>query len=166
MTAQRAVTPRRTGYLLVASATLALAGCATPSGNTTAPSSTTAGRTQWKEPARYSFVLDSRCGEQPLTGRFRVNVANGNVTETSGLDEPARNALKIGRPDLIPTLGRLVNELDTARRTGADVADIAVDPTDGHPLRITIDPKKNAIDDERCYTIPEYTPTSSSPARP
>jgi hypothetical protein len=38
------------------------------------------------------------------------------------------------------------------------VARVDVDPGDGHPVRITIDPDKNAVDDDLCYTISDYAP--------
>jgi hypothetical protein len=74
----------------------------------------------------------------------------------TGLDDAARNALASGHSDLVPTLGHLVDELNAAKRAGADVARVDVDPGDGHPVRITIDPNKNAVDDELCYTISDY----------
>jgi hypothetical protein len=57
-----------------------------------------------------------------------------------------------------PHRGSRRGELDTAKHTGADVARADLDPGDGHPARITIDPSKNAVDDELCYTISDYTP--------
>lgn len=125
MMSGEAATGRRICSVAVLTATLVLAGCATSNGNSN-PSGT--GSRQCHEPARYTFVLDSRCGEQPLIGRFQISVANGTVTVATGLDDAARNALAGGRRDLVPTLGRLVDELETAKHTGADVAQADVDP--------------------------------------
>jgi hypothetical protein len=54
-----------------------------------------------------------------------------------------------------PTLGELLDELAEARRDGAYEAKLTTNPVDGHPTGITIDPIKNAIDDEACYAISE-----------
>jgi hypothetical protein len=34
---------------------------------------------------------------------------------------------------------------------------VEVDPVDGHPTSIRIDPQANAIDDESCYDISDYS---------
>jgi len=112
----------------------------------------------WQEPARYSYTLESRCGEQQLIGKFRVTVAGGAVTEAKGLDEQGIAALRGTRPDFIPTLRQLVDQVDKARGSGAEVVDIESDPASGHPVRITIDMSKSSIDDESCFTISDYTP--------
>lgn len=134
-----------------------LAGC----GNVTAqtagsPTPAPTSASPWQEPARYSYVLDSRCGERALIGRFQVAVANGRVTRATGLDEPGRNAVAHPSRDLVPTIGQLLSELDRARQSGAHVATVDRDSADGHPVRITIDQNKDAIDDEACYTISGY----------
>jgi hypothetical protein len=59
--------------------------------------------------------------------------------------------------DLVPTLSRLEAEAETARRNGADVVEVERDLGDAHPTKITIDPDRNAVDDEECYTIEDYT---------
>jgi hypothetical protein len=111
---------------------------------------------EWKEPARYSYVLDSRCGERPLIGRFQVEVANGRVTRAIGLDESGRSAVARPSGDPVPTIGGLLAVWERARKGGAHVATVERDPADGHPVRITIDRIKNAIDDEACFTISNY----------
>jgi hypothetical protein len=132
-------------------ATAALAGCGDSGADTVAPAS------QWQEPSRYSFVLDSTCGERALIGRFRIMVEQGRVTKVEGLDESAQRALEGGRNDIAPTLRQLLQELDSARRAGAEVADITTDPADGYPTKITIDPAANSTDDESCYAITEFS---------
>ena len=111
----------------------------------------------WAEPARYRFVLDSTCGERALIGRFRATVVDGRVVRTEGLDDAAKRAVQLRLADLVPTLGQLVVEVDTAREDGAAVARTDVDPVDGHPTAITIDRTTDAIDDESCYVISDYT---------
>jgi hypothetical protein len=111
----------------------------------------------WTAPAKYGFTLDSQCGERALIGRFQVTVENDIVVRSAGLDDAARRALMLRMADLIPTLSRLEAEAETARREGADVVEIVRDPGDGHPTKITIDPQRNAVDDEACYTIEDYT---------
>jgi hypothetical protein len=111
----------------------------------------------WTEPEKYGFVLDSECGERALIGRFQVTVENGAVVRAKGLDDSARRALMLRLADLVPTLGRLEAEAATARDAGADVVEIERAAGDGHPTKITIDESRNAVDDEACYTIEEYT---------
>jgi hypothetical protein len=110
----------------------------------------------WTAPAKYAFTLTSDCGERSLIGRFRVTVRD-EVAEAEGLDDSARGALMLRIADLVPTLSRLEAEAEAARRSGADEVTIERDPADGHATKITIDTEKNAIDDEACYTIEDYT---------
>jgi len=131
----------------------ALTGCGEAGAHSTAPAQAAV---QWQEPARYSFVLDSTCGERALIGRFRITVEQGKVTKAEGLDESARRAVENGPSDTAPTLRQLLDELDEARQARADVAELSADPSDGHPTKITIDPAADSIDDESCYAITEY----------
>jgi hypothetical protein len=110
----------------------------------------------WTAPAKYAFTLTSDCGERALIGRFRVTVRD-EVAQAEGLDDSARGALMLRIADLVPTLSRLEAEAETARRGGADEVTIERDASDGHATKITIDTEKNAIDDEACYTIEDYT---------
>jgi hypothetical protein len=152
MTAFAAAARHGQALTVILAATVALGGCAEPDIGTSPQ--TTSG---WQEPARYSYVLESRCGEQQLIGKFQVSVVDGAVTDAKGLDEAATNALRGTQPDLVPTLDRLLEQVNEARRSGAEIADVDVDPGDGHPVRITIDPRKNTIDDESCFTISDYS---------
>ncbi|MFI1368649.1 DUF6174 domain-containing protein [Streptomyces griseochromogenes] len=112
--------------------------------------------TAWKEPSTYTYTLDSTGGERLLTGTFRVSVRDGKVTHAVGLDEESRRVVQRS-PGAVPTIGRLVKELEQARHDGADTAE-AEYSTVGHPLRITLDPDANAVDDEARYVIRDYTP--------
>ena len=111
----------------------------------------------WTAPAKYGFTLDSQCGERALIGRFQVTVQDDKVVHTEGLDDAARRALMLRMADLVPTLTQLEAEAEAARREGADVVEVERDLGDAHPTKITIDPEQNAVDDEACYTIEDYT---------
>lgn len=110
----------------------------------------------WVEPPAYGFVLESSCGEPALIGRFRVTVADGRVTGVQGLDESARRATQTSETELVPTLGQLVEAARTAREDGAEVVRTTVDPADGHPTAVTIDPAVDGIDDGTCYAVSDY----------
>ena len=157
----------------VAAATL-LGGCAnqtqageiqageTQAGETQAGAPAPAGSVQvataaWAEPDSYKFTLTSSCGERALIGRFKSTVKQGLVVETVGLDDSARRALMLRLSRLVPTLGQLAAQAETARKAGADTVVIKTDPTDGHPTSITIDPDARNIDDEQCYEISDYS---------
>jgi hypothetical protein len=140
---------RRIAALL---AVCALAACGEGTGESAATSS-------WSEPARYTYVLDSQCGERLLIGRFRVTVAEGAVTDVEGLDESARRATESpGIKTQTPTLAQLVKRVADAQAKGAHRASAEFDKADGHPTRAEIDREKNAIDDEECYTVTDYRP--------
>lgn len=150
----------------------ALGGCANQAGNQganqagspggnlagiNAAAKAPAGQPVWTEPPRYTFTLTSSCGERALIGRFQVTVSQGFVTRQLGLDDSARRALTLRLGKLVPTLGELKAEADTAREKGADQVVVEADPSDGHPTSIRIDPRANAIDDESCYEISDYS---------
>lgn len=132
----------------------AAAGCAAP---IAAPLPAGTPRPAWTEPANYKFTFESTCGEQALIGRFRVEVADGIVDRTEGLDDAGRRALMMRIANLIPTLGKMVSDAEAAEARGADEVVIEHDPTDGHPTAIRIDEEKNAVDDETCIAISDYT---------
>jgi uncharacterized protein DUF6174 len=142
----------RGGVLVGAILLFAAAGCASP-----AAAPPAAPPPAWVEPANYKFTFESACGEQALIGRFRVEVADRIVDRTEGLDEAGRRALMLRIANLIPTLGKMVEDAEAARAQGADEVVIDRDPADGHPTAIRIDQEKNATDDETCFTISDYT---------
>jgi hypothetical protein len=115
----------------------------------------------WAEPARYAYTLQSSCGERLLIGRFRVTVERGAVTKAEALDESAASVLEGRKPDVVPSIGALVAEAAKARADNADKVTVELDPADGHPTKVTIDPYSNAIDDESCYDVTGYTVLSS-----
>ncbi|MFI9155192.1 DUF6174 domain-containing protein [Streptomyces sp. NPDC053367] len=112
-------------------------------------------RTPWEEPASYAYTLESGEGERALIGKFRITVRDHRVTRALGLDESGRRVVK-EFPEQVPTIGRLLGELEQARSEGADEAE-AVYTAEGRPERITVDWDRNALDDESLYVISAYT---------
>lgn len=110
----------------------------------------------WKEPASYVYTLTSSEGERSLIGTFRVTVRDGKVAKAVGLDESARGVVKHA-PEEVPTIKGLLDQMSRAHREGADTAEAEYAP-EGHPVRITLDPEKEAIDDEESYVISGYEP--------
>lgn len=156
------------GMVVAGAAVVGLAGCVDEPASTAAPAaSTPAAATNaggqppgpapaWSEPAAYTFVLNSTCGERELIGRFRIAVAAGRVTRVDALDGPAEQAVQIREGELAPTLAQLMVEVQTARDDGAHLVRTDVDPSDGHPTAVQIDRDADAVDDELCYAISEY----------
>lgn len=104
----------------------------------------------WVEPTAYKFTLTSSCGERDLRGTFQSKVKNGMVIETAGLDAQARKALMLRLSRLVPTLGQLEAQAQTARTAGTGDVVIKTDPADGHPTSIT-------IGTDECYQISDYS---------
>jgi hypothetical protein len=109
----------------------------------------------WIEPADYAFTLESRCGERDLIGTFRVAVRNHETVEFHGLDESGKAFP--GDAASIPTLAGILNEAEEATSRHASSVKVETDPVDGHPMNVAIDWKANAIDDEACYRVSDYT---------
>lgn len=136
---------------LIAGLIWAVAACGTESKSASARSAPT-----WLEPASYTYTLRSTEGERALLGTFRITVREGAVVRTVGLDDSGRRVVA-DVPDAVPTLGELLDELEQARRDGADRAE-AEYTADGRPARISLDWEENAIDDEALYVISAYEP--------
>ncbi|MEV0442376.1 DUF6174 domain-containing protein [Streptomyces spectabilis] len=115
-----------------------------------------AGGAGWKEPSSYAYTLRSGAGERSLIGTFRVTVRDGKVSEAVGLDDSGRRVVK-ELPDQVPTIGALLKEAERAEREKAHKAETRY-AADGHPVRITLDWDKAAIDDEALYVISAYKP--------
>ncbi|GII97731.1 hypothetical protein CLV28_2091 [Sediminihabitans luteus] len=114
-----------------------------------------AARTAWAAAGvpDYAYVLDAGCGERALYGRFEVTVEDDVVVEVVGPDgsvEPETFTSWGGAtiPDL---LDRLAD--DAGHLTAFDA-----DPATGVPTRYELDPLPEAIDDEECATISDFTP--------
>jgi hypothetical protein len=143
---------------LVGAVLVAVAGCGSKGTDTEVLESAAA----WSQPDNYAYTLKSECGERFLIGTFRITVAGGQLTKVDALDEGARNAVQ-GRDlaflrESVPTLQGIAAEAARMRAEGADVVEVKVDPVDGHVTSVNIDQYKNAIDDEICYTITDFTP--------
>ena len=131
----------------VVALSLALNACSPSGGHPDQPGS-------WLEPSTYSYVLDSRCGERSLLGRFAIDIRRGDVTAARALDSAATRMITLLGDDPIPTLGELIVEAQVAREGGARV-EVLVDPADGHPTSITLD--WGGDDAQACYSISDYT---------
>lgn len=153
--------------VLVGGLMCAVVGCgkdsgasASGQGSSTAPptpsSSFSSFAESWNEPASYVYTLTSSEGERSLVGTFRVTVRDGKVAKVVGLDESGRGAVRRA-PEEVPTIGGLLDQLSRAHDEGADTAEAEYAP-DGHPVRITLDPEENAVDDEQTYVISDYRP--------
>ncbi|WP_406413465.1 DUF6174 domain-containing protein [Streptomyces sp. NBC_01614] len=128
----------------------AVAAC----GAETAKSTSAHRRSNWQEPSAYTYTLHSSEGERSLIGTFRIAVRDGAVVKAAGLDDSGRRVAQ-DIPDAVPTMGELLEELEQARRDDADVAE-AEYAAEGHPVRISLDWEKDAIDDEALYVISAY----------
>ncbi|WP_258564178.1 DUF6174 domain-containing protein [Streptomyces himalayensis] len=141
----------------------ALAACGTQSAASAGSAAETRAkgtqaRSAWEEPSSYTYTLTSSGGERAFLGTFRVMVRDGRVAEAVGLDESAKGIVKRW-PREVPTIGRLLEDLEPARHDKAYRAE-AEYAADGHPVRISLDWEENAIDDEAVYTIRAYEPIS------
>jgi hypothetical protein len=147
---------------------------ATPQGSGATPS----GQPAWTEASSYSFVFASTCGERNLLGTFKVTVEDGVAVAYRPLDEQASRFPGSYRD--MPTLASLMALVEEARtyqsldpagrspdaeQSGVPgpspqeaVVTLETDPVDGHPTYIHIDWVPNAIDEEECYRIEEYSP--------
>jgi hypothetical protein len=155
--------PRTTASLALALAVLAaagLTGCA--SGPAVDPDVAVSASTAWAAAGSddYAFTLTSSCGERLLLGTYRVTVTDGAISDVVGVDETGVRIVGEGH-DLaaeIPTLSALQTRvLDT---DADDVTEATFDPTTGYPASVTFDPNPQGIDDEECYVVTDYAPTT------
>jgi hypothetical protein len=109
----------------------------------------------WEEPANYSFVVESTCGERALIGVFEVVVVEHKVSSATGRDSQAEAMLESGGLVFIPTIAEMLAEAAAAEEAGADEVTVTY-ADDGTPQLISIDYLVNAIDDEACYLISEF----------
>ena len=138
---------------------LAVAGCGA---SDVSGMSETPNGFSWEAPDRYEFTLDSSCGERWLLGRFRVRVQDGEVADVDGLDEQARGVVSDERGrESVETLRGLLDQAEAARQEGADVVEVEMSDG-GHPRRIDIDWDEDAIDDEACYQLSDYSSRATS----
>lgn len=120
--------------------------------NTPAESAAPSAPAEWEEPMAYSFTLESECGWMSLPGRVRVIVEDRVVANVEPLDVET-----LPGDRRLPSLGEILERAEEARRDGADVVAVRTDPVDGHPVSVEIDRRANAIDDEECYEISDFS---------
>ena len=143
-------------YVLVLMLTFVMAGCATQGGQRSVAASSAL---DWRPPDRYEFTLDLSCGFRAFVGKFEVVVADGEVVEAQGIDQNARQFLQDQSVDDVRTLSELLQQAADADADGADIVEVHTGE-DGHPTEITLDWSTEAEDDEVCYQITEYAPSS------
>jgi Family of unknown function (DUF6174) len=88
-----------------------------------------------------------------VIGTFSVQVKDGRTTKVEGLDEVGKAAIEANPSLPVPTLSEVLAAANAATAAGAETVDIQRDSTDGHPRLVKIDPDKNALDDETCFSI-------------
>jgi hypothetical protein len=153
---------RRGAACLLAAVPLvaALAGCGEKEGEGGEPTQELKGAPLaapgWEEAQDYAYTLQRRCGENAITGTFRVTVRDGRV---SGWEPVGENYTP--RSVKIPSIGGLLAEAERAREDDADTVEVQQAP-DGRPTTVSIDYDDRAIDDEVCYRIRAYQPETVS----
>ena len=135
----------------MASAMLLLTSCAQAAHPASVPVAPTPGR-----PApSYQYTLTSQCGERSLIGTWHVTVEDDVVTAAEPLAGTVWHPETAEELEVVPTLADL---LARAHRTGAAApSELHVDPETGMPTEIAFEGDPQAIDDEECYRISDYT---------
>lgn len=135
---------------------LALASCDTIAG-------TQSDHALWNalEIRNYDFVYEVRCfcasaGPNPA----RVSVRGGVVVKIAPDSSPFVGTLPPASS--YPTIDSLFVILETAQKNSPNGVTVEFDPTYHFPAKISVDPIKNAIDDEITYTIKSFTPVIRS----
>lgn len=143
---------------LVAAAALLLAACGEepPLEIGASPSASTEGeraQLRWAErgPAEYQMTLISSCGERAGLGVFHVT-----VTPNRTRAEPIRGTTDDTE---IASVDDLFAFIDEATALGAEVVDVTYDADLGYPRTIDVDSMVDAIDDEACYVVKDFTET-------
>jgi len=134
-------------------ALFALAGCDTITG-------TQSDHALWNalEIRNYDFVYQVSCfcgnnGPNPA----KLSVRGGSVVKV----QPEDGTVFLGTIPLAssyPTIDSLFVILENAQKNTPNGVTVQFDPTYHYPTKISIDPIKNAIDDEIAYTIKSFTP--------
>jgi hypothetical protein len=154
------MTPRSLLVPAVAAAALILAGCGdgSPPKAEASPSASTeteSAQARWEErgPVEYEMTLVSSCGERAGLGTFHVT-----VTPDRTIAEPIRGTTD--HTD-IASVDDLFAFIEEATALKADVVDVAYDENLGYPRRIDVDYMVNAIDDEACYRVQDFTSSTT-----
>ncbi|WP_250030626.1 hypothetical protein [Paractinoplanes maris] len=147
-------------------ALVALAGgCTSSSDDAKSPPAAPASPPAWTEPAAYSYVLARGCDAAAPAGRYEVRVKAGAVAESNRLDAAPVEPSSGSGEDLGPATGDTGEEIEaftlkdllemaqTASEDGGQVTK-ALDTTDGHPVKVTIDVGSGP----ECWTVSDYQP--------
>ena len=110
----------------------------------------------------YDFVYQVACfcgftGPNPV----KLSVRGGIVVKAL----PGDSAAFLGTippASTYPTIDSLFVILENAQKNTPNGVTVQFDPTYHYPIRISIDPIKNAVDDEITYTIKSFTPVLGS----
>lgn len=131
---------------------LALAGCDTLTG-------TQSDHALWNALGirNYDFVYQIGCF-CPLSGPnpAKVSVRGGVIVKIA--PDSASFVGILPPASTYPTIDSLFVILEAAQKTSPNGVKVQFDPTYHYPTKISIDPIKNAIDDEVTYTVKSFTP--------
>lgn len=138
-------------------ALLALAGCDTITG-------TQSDHALWNalEIRNYDFVYQVGCfcafnGPNPA----KLSVRGGVMVKVQTEDGSAFPGT-VPSLSSYPTIDSLFVILESAQKNTPNGVTVRFDPTYHYPTSISIDPIKNAVDDEITYTIKSFTPVIGS----
>lgn len=139
-------------------ASLLIAGCGDETAPTGAPSvapSTDLEQAEvlWAEeaPAAYTMTLVSSCGERSGLGIFEVTVTPGTAE--------ARPVKGTHDESIVTTVEDLFAFVEESDALGAEVVDVMYDSVYGFPSSVEVDHRVDAIDDEACYRVEDFTVT-------
>ncbi|MBW3562880.1 MAG: hypothetical protein KY437_10335 [Actinobacteria bacterium] len=90
-------------------------------------------------------------------GRFRVTVEDGEKVEVAMIDPVREEGQATAHLDLAPTIADIQDRLRDTVDGGGEVLEIAT-ADDGRPIRVSLDPIPNAIDDEVAYEVARWEP--------
>ncbi len=144
--------------LLLASAAVALAACSTAPPATVGPTGpivdrVTAQRTVWtnQQVRSYTFTIERQCFcPEEYRGPFNVVVVESAATLVTYQGG-------VAKADSLANLPKTMEAaFDLIVANAASEPDVVYDDRFGFPLRIALDPMKNAIDDEVTYVISNF----------
>jgi hypothetical protein len=105
----------------------------------------------WAEegPASYTMTLESSCGERSGLGIFEVSVTPGTAE--------ARPVKGTHDESIVTTVEDLFAFVEESDALGAEVVDVTYDSVFGFPNSVEVDHRVDAIDDEACYRVEDFT---------